>query len=466
MRAPVLRLGLDEMIIDNFAGGGGASTGIERALGRSPDIAVNHDPEAVAMHAANHPATRHLCGSVWDVEPKKVTAGRKVGLAWFSPDCTYFSNARGAKPFRDPESARGRRGLAGVIIKWAAQVKPRVILMENVLEWLGWGPLGDDGLPDPDRRGLSFRIWLGKLKAQGYEVQWRELRACDFGAPTTRKRLFLIARCDGQPIVWPTPTHGRGWLPYRTAAECIDWTHALPSIFDRQKPLVEATLRRIGRGVQKYALDAVDPYVVRTNGRDAVPTLIQTGYGEREGQAPRVPGLDKPLGTAVAGGVKHAVVAAFIARNFGGNYNGAGTSLTLPLPTITCQDHHSLVGLNLGTASPEWVRSFLTQYNGQSVGQGVQLPLGTVTTRDRFGLVYVHGVEHSITDIGMRMLRARELFRAQGFDDSYIIDPVINGKPLSHDAQVRMVGNSVSPNVAAAIVRANVTQSSSSQVAA
>lgn len=484
----LMRISADELIVDNFAGGGGASRGIELALGRSPDIAVNHDPEALAMHEANHPLTRHLCGNVWDVDPRKVTRGRKVGLAWFSPDCRHFSKAKGGKPVD-----KKVRGLAWVVVRWARAVKPRVIMLENVEEIQDWGPIGDDGLPCPARRGLTFRRWVGQLRAQGYVVEWRELRACDFGAPTIRKRLFLIARCDGLPIVWPEPTHGPGRAhPYRTAAECIDWSLPCRSIFSRRRPLADKTLARIARGVQRFVLEAAEPFIVpvkswggggneprsvhdlvRTvtgskRGEYAIvsPTLIQTGYGERPGQSPRVPGLHQPLGTVVAGGCKHALVAAFLARHYTERRAGEvqGRALGAPLSTVTTTDHHSIVAAHLapapwsGDRSAE-VRAFLTRFNGVGEGQGARRPLGTVTTKDRFGLVTVAGDDYVIADIGLRMLAPRELFRAQGFDDGYIIDPIIDGKRLSGTAQVRMCGNSVCPPVVQAIVEANFARS-------
>lgn len=469
----------DELVVDNFAGGGGASLGIEWALGRSPDIAVNHDPEAIAMHEANHPQTRHICGNVWDVNPKGVTNGRRVGLAWFSPDCTFHSKARGAKPFRDPKSAKGRRGLAWVVTRWARAVKPRVCVVENVEELQDWGPLDANGRPDPERAGLTFRRWVGQLRACGYAVEWRELRACDFGAPTIRKRLFVIARCDGKPIVWPEPTHGPGRAkPWRTAAECIEWSLPCPSIFltreegkasGVKRPLVEKTLARIARGVRRFVLEAPEPFIVPAGrGRDreplVSPTLIQTGYGERPGQAPRVPGLHQPLGTIVACGVKHALVSAFLAKHYGG-HETPGASLTRPFSTVTTIDHHALVaahmlklhgsakdgrGLDLpsptiraqGTHLAE-VRAFLTRHSGQGEARSE-------------GLVTVAGQAYEIADIGMRMLTPRELFAAQGFPAEYVIDPEVNGEPLSKTAQVRMVGNSVSPVMARAIVAANV----------
>jgi DNA (cytosine-5)-methyltransferase 1 len=495
-----------EIIVDNFAGGGGASTGIEMALGRSPDIAVNHDPEAVAMHAANHPVTRHFCESVWTVDPVEACGGRPVGLAWFSPDCTFHSRARGGKPFRDRDSAKRRRGLAWVVTRWARAVRPRVICLENVAEFEDWGPLLDDGTPCPERRGLTFRRWVAQLQNLGYAVEWRELRACDYGAPTTRKRLFLVARCDGAPIVWPEPTHAqRGGLwvkPWRTAAECIEWSIPCPSIFDRARPLAENTLRRIARGIRRYVIEAAEPFVVPvTHAGDArahsireplrtitaaprgehalvAPTLIQTGYGEREGQAPRALDLHHPLGTLVAGGVKHALVAAFLAKHYGG-HEGSGSPARAPFDTVTARDHHALVTSHLvklrgectGSAANEplptitaggthlgEVRAFLLKYYGTDGDPKLRDPLHTITTHDRFGLVTVAGVDYQIADIGMRMLTPRELFRAQGFPDSYRIEIAVEGKPLSKEAQVRMCGNSVPPHLAAAVVRANFVE--------
>ena len=509
MRPPVLRIHTDEVVVDNFAGGGGASTGIEWALGRSPDIAVNHDHEAIAMHRANHPSTRHFCESVWDIDPKKVTGGKRVALAWFSPDCTFHSKARGAKPFRDRDAAKRRRGLAWVVVRWARSVKPRVICLENVEEFQNWGPLLDDGRPCPLRRGFTFRRWIAQLRNCGYEVEARELRACDYGAPTTRKRLFIVARSDGRPIVWPEPTHGPGRLPYRTASECIDWSLPCPSIFDRKRPLAENTLRRIARGLRRYVLEAGEPFIVPVktwggggNGPSSIraplrtittskrgefalvaPTLIQSSWGEREGQAPRILDLHRPLGTVVAGGVKHALVAAFLAKHYGG-HEGPGTPLQRSFDTVTTVDHHALVTSHLlklrgglddhdvtaqdlrapaptvtagGTHLAE-VRAFLLSYYGSPVDAQLGLPLHTITTKHRFGLVTVHGHEYVIADIGMRMLEPPELFAAQSFPPDYVIAPLVDGEPLTKTAQVRMCGNAVPPVLPEAIVRAQFTE--------
>lgn len=461
-----------ELIVDNFAGGGGASLGIEMALQRRVNVAINHDPVALAMHKANHPDTVHLCESVWDVEPVEVTRGLPVGLAWFSPDCTHFSKAKGSAPVK-----KEIRGLAWVVLRWAATVRPRVICLENVEEFTTWGPLGKDGRPCRLRRGETFRSFVHQLRGHGYEVEWRELRACDYGAPTIRKRLFLIARSDGLPIQWPRPTHGApdsaevlsGKLePWRTAAECIDWSIPCPSIFDRKKPLAEATCRRIVKGIERYVLQG-EPFVVDS----LAPTLIQTGYGERKTQAPRVLDLHAPIGTLVSGG-KHALAAAFLAKHYGGpNGNQTpGQSLREPMSTVTNTGQIGPVSVRLDAAPDRdrarQVAAFLTRYNGQGLGQDPGTPLGAVTSRDRYGLVLVEveGETYAVADIGMRMLQPRELFRAQGFPDSYEIAPPVRvhrrGKwivrPLTKTEQIKCVGNSVCPPMAAALARANVPE--------
>lgn len=470
------------LIIDSFAGGGGTSTGIEMALGRSPDIAINHDAEAIRMHMANHPGTRHYVSNVWDVDPLEATGGKPVALFWLSPDCTYHSKARGGKPHRDRDRARRIRGLPWVAVRWAKAVKPAVIVMENVEEIADWGPMGADGRPCPLRKGFTFRRFVAQLANCGYVVDWRELVAADFGAPTTRKRLFLIARSDGRDIVWPEPTHGRGRAhPWRAAAECIDFAIPCPSIFTRSRPLAENTLRRIARGIRRFVIEDANPFIVPTdegaiapfltehanasNQRNfaadeplrtvcanvkgghfalVAPTLIQTRNGEREGQQPRVTDIRGPLGTVTAHGSQGALVAAFLAKHYGGHEND-GAALRLPMSTITTQDHHALV------------TAFLVAYYGnEKDGGSLRDPMRTITTKDRLGLVTVRGEEYRIADIGMRMLQPRELYLAQGFPAAYIIERGSDGEPFTKTAQVRMCGNSVSPPVAAAIVRANV----------
>lgn len=473
----------DEIIVDSFAGGGGASTGIEHALGRPVDVAINHNAEAIAMHAINHPGTTHYIESVFKVDPESITGNQPVGLLWASPDCTHFSKAKGDAP-RSPRV----RGLAWVVIRWARRVKPRVIMLENVEEFEDWGPLLEDGRPCPDRRGKTFLLWVNQLRGSGYQVEWRQLRACDYGAPTIRKRLFLIARRDGLPIVWPTATHGPGRSQaYRTAADCIDWSLPCPSIFDRTRPLAEATMRRVAAGVMRYVVNAAEPFIVPLRGTSAAhrsahsvdaplstvsaggthhalvsPTLVQTGYGERDGQAPRALDLGKPLGTVVSGG-KHALVAAFLAKHYGGV---VGSDLRDPLGTVTRVDHHSLITTELAADRRETVRAFLTKYYGTPQDPQLRQPLHTVTTKDRFGLVTVAGETFAIADIGLRMLQPRELYRAQGFPEDYVIDFEYRGKRLPKSSQVRMCGNSVSPPVVQAMVTANFAHESAWKVAA
>lgn len=396
-----------EIAVDNFAGGGGASLGMLWALGAPPAVAVNHDPEAVAMHLANHPETRHYCEDVWTVDPIEATRGRPVGLAWFSPDCKHFSRAKGGRPVD-----KKIRGLAWVVVRWAKAVRPRVIMLENVEEFETWGPLKDDA-PDPARRGLTFRRWLGTLRNLGYEIDWRLLRASDYGAPTTRRRLFLIARCDGLPIRWPEPTNDGP-----SASSIIDWGVECPSIFARKRPLADNTLRRLAAGIQRFVIESERPFVVEVPGE---------ATDRRE------------------------YVAAFLAKHYTGV---VGTALDAPIGTVTARDHHSLVTARLGQGGRQ-VRAFLTKYFGQGTGQDVLEPLHTITSKARFGLVTVDGVDHDIVDVGMRMLTPRELYRAQGFPDSYEIEPEYRGKVLTKTAQIKMAGNSVCPHVAAALICAN-----------
>jgi DNA (cytosine-5)-methyltransferase 1 len=751
-----------ELIIDNFAGGGGTSTGLEQAFGRPVDIAINHNAEALAMHAANHPHTKHLCESVWDVDPIKVTNNQPVGLVWLSPDCKHFSKAKGGKPVE-----KKIRGLAWVTLRWAAKCKPRVIMLENVEEFKTWGPLLVDAdgnaKPDPAKKGKTFDSFIRQLEGHGYVVDHRELRGCDHDTPTIRKRFFLVARRDGIPIQWPVATHGApdsigvrtGKLkPYRTAAECIDWSLECPSIFTRKRPLAEATLRRIAKGIMRYVVDSANPFIVgqggpiysgkpkavsdpfgtitteshrsivlptivpvthqgsdRSESIDqpfrtitgaqrgekalGVATVVQVGYGERAGQAPRALDIEKPLGTVV-GESKHALIEAelapFIMTNTTGHagadigepvptvtsagnqalasaflspyysdkrpsdargqvpdepintiptenrhalvsaaligvggragesrprgadeptatitakgdtavataflakhYTGVvGSDLADPLGTVTSSDHHSLVtalltehanasnqrvmpideplrticaqvkgghfsmvsahvtkfrsgavgsaldeplhtvtaggqqarpgtgnamgivtahiqrdmGASVGHAADAplgtvtaggggkaalvtsnmiklrgtstaagtdeplgtvsaggqhhaEVRAFLLAYYGASETNDLADPLNTITSKDRFGLVTIHGQDYQIVDIGLRMLAPRELFRAQGFPDNYIIgDDPAQGLTLTKSAQVRMCGNSVCPPMAKALILANFT---------
>ena len=446
--------------MDLFAGGGGASEGIKWALGRGPDVAVNHDAAAVSLHERNHPDTIHYRSDVLEVAPRCAVCGRRVGLLWASPDCRHFSRAKGAAPV-----SKRVRALAWVVVRWARDVGPRVIVLENVAEFRDWGPLDADDRPIPERKGETFRKWVAALRAFGYAVEWRLLSACDYGAPTMRKRLFVVARRDGLPIAWPAPTHGPSLLAYRTAAECIDWSLPCPSIFltraqakslgfDVNRPLAEKTLRRIARGVWKHVLLAEKPFLVRGAGGVVGPTLVQVGYGEREGQAPRVPDLHRPLGTVVSGGEKFAVAAALLVKHYGG-HEGSGKQLDLPMDTVTAIDHHALVEVGLTGGREEESAAFLTAYYGTDQNLRLDLPLPTVTTKDRFNLVMVDGVAHEVADIGMRMLEPRELYRAQGFPEDYVIATDVDGKPMTRKTMVRLAGNSVPPHFAAALVRAN-----------
>jgi DNA (cytosine-5)-methyltransferase 1 len=421
---------LDEIVVDLFAGGGGTSAGIEQGLGISPHVAVNHDPIAVAMHAVNHPATEHHCDSVFSVDPRTAVRGRRVGLLWLSPDCTHFSKTKGGKP-RDAKI----RGLAWVADDWAAAVRPRVIILENVEEFEGWGPLDDTGRPIKARAGEEFDEFVGALRARGYDVEWRNLIAADYGAPTIRKRLFLIARCDGRPIVWPTPTHGPGRArAHRAAHEIIDWSIPCPSLFERRRSLAEATLRRIAHGIHRYVLGTDRPFLVG----DVAPALVQSGYGERVGQAPRSLDICQPIGTIVAGGVKHRLVAAHVTKHFGGV---VGHDMRRPIGAVTARDHHALTTATLaGGARDVEVRAFLERF-----------PAEAKYARSLFSPV-------TIGDIGTRMLKPRELFNAQGFPASYVIDLEVNGKPLTAEQQTHLAGNSVPPAFARALSTANVLE--------
>lgn len=544
-----------ELIVDNFAGGGGASTGIEEATGFSVDIAINHDPKAIAMHKANHPNTKHYCEDVWQIDPVQACNGHPVGLAWFSPDCKHFSKAKGGKP-----KDKNIRGLAWVACRWAGLVRPRVIMLENVEEFKTWGPLNRRHHPIKDKQGKTFEKFVQQLNDLGYEVEFKELVAADYGAPTMRKRFFMIARYDGRPIVWPEPTHGpvdseevkAGLLkPYVGAYTQIDFSRPCPSIFDTSeeikkkygiravRPLAQKTMDRIARGLKKFVLDNPEPFIV------------PIGYGERKGQAPRVHDVKQPLPTIVGSGKhylcepymkqigqtgfpkdrskdvmeplttivrknehclisptliqyhsetaqgevrgqtikdpimtvdgsnRYGLVTSFLHKYYDGGYKGAGESMENPLPTITAWDHNSVVTANLiqmnnhcdgkdirqplptitaGDGHFGEVRAFLIKYYGQGTGQDIQEPLDTVTSRDRFGLVTIEGEDYQIVDIGLRMLEPRELYGCQGFPDDYIIDHDYTGKTYPRTEQVKRCGNSVSPMIPNALVRANLRE--------
>lgn len=650
------------IIVDLFAGGGGASHGIYMATGRHPDAGVNHDPIAVAVHARNHPGTKHYCQDVWTVHPAWVTRGRDVDLLWASPDCTHHSKAKGAAPTRDER----RRDLAMVIVdKWVPALKPRVIILENVEEFQDWGPLRDGKVVET-AKGQKFREFLNRLRRHGYVVDYRQLRACDYGAPTMRNRLYLIARCDGRPIVWPEPTHGsptsrevlnRERLPWRTAAECIDFSLPCPSIFATsqeiweqlgiraRRPLKEATLRRIFRGLKKYVIENPEPFIIKNYtgvvGQDmhgplgTVTTIdhhalvrpyLASYYGDKGGDGFRGRDVGEPLPTQTTenrfslqvpfiqhvqhGGAKngnrvgampadeplrtitalpkgggmalispvvtspahststgraeyiydpadplrtitstptHAVACAYLAGAGGPVYAGKPADVSKPIGTLLPENHRALVtasmlnihgkseatslaeptrtlvtkehfglmtahltrdfgqsvgtspdspaptvmcsglgktglvtshitkmrGTNIGQAQDEplqtltaggkhfaEVRAFLMKYYGEGgQDQAVCRPLDTITSKARFGIVTVHGQDYAIVDIGMRMLQPKELLLANGFPASYDITRGVDGKPTTKEQQVRLIGNSVCPPVAAALVAANYVDS-------
>lgn len=478
-----------ELIVDNFAGGGGASTGIEMATGISVDIAINHDPEAIRMHKMNHPNTKHYCESVWDVDPVKACNGHPVALAWFSPDCKHFSKAKGGKPVE-----KKIRGLAWIVLKWAALVRPRVIMLENVEEFQTWGPCipkrdketgrilvrNPDGTirvaeprevvgvglqvfePDLKRKGQTYRRWKQQLERLGYEIDTKELVAADYGAPTMRKRFFMIARCDGKAIAWPEPTHGpanseqvkAGLLqPYVGAYTQIDFSRPCPSIFDTAeeikekygiravRPLAPKTMERIARGLQKFVIENDEPFVVETD-KPVAANLIQyhseTAAGEVRGQT-----IEEPIMT-VDSSNRYGLVTSFLSKFYG---QGTGQDEREPLHTITMSSGH------FGE-----VRAFLVKYYGQGTGQEVTKPLDTIPTHDRFGLVTIQGIDYQIVDIGLRMLEPKELYGCQGFPDDYIIDRDYTGKEYPRSEQVKRCGNAVCPPIPAALVRVNLPE--------
>ena len=556
----------NELIIDNFAGGGGASVGIELAVGRPVDIAINHDPDAIAMHAVNHPYTTHYQEDVFAIDPEKVTGGRPVGIAWFSPDCRHFSKAKGNKPVE-----KKIRGLSWVVLKWAmSEVAPRCIFMENVEEIQTWGPLITDAdgksRPDPERSGETFKAFVGMLSdgvdpdcpalaeaceflkiergsfaekrlidGLGYKVEFRTIRACDLGAPTIRKRFYLIARNDGQPIVFPKPTHGKGkgLKPYRTVAECIDWSVPCPSIFDRKKPLVENTLRRVAYGLDKYLLKCPKPFIMEMNFMNTAqdidkpmttqtsanhhylitpsiiqanfanqpqradapmstqtavnkqfivtPHLVTIGYGESNRQKPRVRSVEDPLTTIVSGGQKAFLCTPFLTQYYKGDHASAADSpmptvtvqprnflteahLTVfrrhmdgkpfdkPMPTVTAHSGHFAVTETLlvkaepGADLQRWalVRDLLNRFTEWDIADDEVLLL-------KFGDEYFF-----VGDIGMRMMIPEELKLGQGFPADYIIDiESVICKKYCEAKQIARIGNSVSPPVATALIRAN-----------
>ena len=524
---------LRELIIDNFAGGGGASTGIELALGGPVDIAINHDADAIAMHKANHPYTTHYQEDVFAIEPEKVTGGRPVGIAWFSPDCKHFSRAKGGAPVE-----KKIRGLSWVVIKWAmSQSAPRCIFMENVPEIQTWCPLIEiDGkmYPDAKREGETFKGFISILttgiskdhpafyecceflkispeseqaqrliKGLGYKVEYRELKACDYGAPTIRKRFYLIARNDGLPIVFPEPTHGKGKKPYRTAAECIDFSLPCPSIFGRKKDLAVNTQKRIAKGLDKFVIKSASPFIMSNNtgnaphGLDEVIPTVTTGIRNfvcmpyltqigQTGGGNRVSSVESPLKTLCVKN-EHCLIAANLSCRYGNGEDGRGSDINKPTPTVTATDHNYLMASHLcilrnhidcksveepiptitSKASHEaLIKTYLTKIDGvKDLGNWCHVRnllnnyAGYNIAEDEILILEINGEQYFISDIGMRMLKPQELMLAQGFPFDYVLDIETHiGKKYSVAKQIGRMGNAVCPPVATALIRANCAE--------
>ena len=517
-----------KLICDLFAGGGGASCGIEQATGLYVDIAVNHDAQAISMHTANHPQTRHFQTDVFDVDPAQACGGRPVGLLHLSPDCTHHSQAAGGQP-----RSNAVRSLSWVGKRWAAQVRPDIITLENVKQITRWGRLVAkrdkatgrvvklDGsiaahgervpvqnqflVPDTKHAGSRWRKFVRELEKLGYVVEWRMLCAADYGAPTTRERLFMVARCDGRPIVWPAPTHHKnpqkGQKKWRAAAECIDWSVPGKSIFNREKPLAEATMRRIAKGITKFVLNNSNPFIVPIEQPVLIsPVLVNAAHGEGSGRTKRrgigSRKITDALGTVTASGSGgHAVAAAYLMQANGGFNTVHGKDAAAPMSTITNSGSQqqlvsaclirqfgastgsdmtaplgtvmtnggggktSLAVCELGNAQEcaLKVAAFLINYYGNGDARDLTAPMDTLTTKDRLALVtvYINEEPYYIVDIALRMLLPKELYKAQGFPDDYVFDRDQADRPLTKTAQVRMCGNSVSPPPMAALIRAN-----------
>lgn len=429
---------MDDLIIDCFAGGGGASVGIEMALGRQVDIAINHDPEAIRMHEVNHPDTIHLTEDIFKVDLQKYVKRRKVALMWASPDCTSHSKAKGGQPRK-----KGLRILPWAVYKHAKQILPEVIIMENVEEIQQWGPLDEKGHPIKERQGEDYKKFITAMKSLGYAFDSRELVAANYGAPTTRKRWYAIFRRDGKGIVWPEQTHFKDSEPkWKQCGDFIDWSDLGKSIFDRKKPLAEATQKRIANGIRKYVIENPKPYIVEND--DAVAFLIQY-HGEQKAGESRGQLLSEPIKTIDTSN-RYGLVTAFITKYY---KTGIGQGCDEPLHTITTSPGH--FGL---------ISAFLIKYYGSGGScQTIDRPLDTITTKDRFGLVNVEinvqGEKYAIADIFLRMLKPEELKLMQGFPKDYIIDRDIRWRSYPIKEQVARIGNSVVPVMAQKLVEAN-----------
>lgn len=507
------------LIIDCFAGGGGASVGIEMALGRHVDIAVNHDPKAILMHKTNHPDTLHLTEDIFRVDLQEHIKGRHVALMWASPDCTSHSKAKGGKPRK-----QGLRILPWAVYKHAKTILPDVIIMENVEEIQQWGPLDEAGHPIPERKGEDYKKFIAAMKGLGYIFDSRELAAADYGAPTTRKRWYAVFRRDGREIVWPEPTHSRGGAgglkPWEPVYKCLDLQDFGKSIFGRKKPLAENTMKRIARGLEKFVFNcpepfimkyyggnykgagscmeeplhtitAVDhnalvtPYLMRNNtgapGSDArepmltittgghhgvvSPLLIQY-HSETTKNGVRGQQVTEPVQTIDASN-RYGLAAAYLTKFY---KSGTGQDMAEPIHTITTSPGHfgtvsvlmcgreelQEAGMDEETAQKcTWVSQFIMEYYGCGTGQGLKEPLRTIVTKDRFALVTVLGNEYVMLDIYLRMLKPEELKLAQGFPKDYIINRDYRWNAYPASEQVKRIGNSVVPVMAEALVKAN-----------
>ena len=494
------------LIIDCFAGGGGASVGIEMALGRSVDIAVNHNPQAILMHKTNHPDTLHLTEDIFKVDLQKYVKGRTVELMWASPDCTSHSKAKGGKP-----REKGFRILPWAVYKHAKAILPDVIIMENVEEIQQWGPLDKDGYPIKERKGEEYQRFVEQMKCLGYEFDSRELVAADYGAPTTRKRWYAIFRRDGKLIVWPEPTHNKEgsdglkkWVPVHTV---LDFSDLGKSIFGRKKPLADNTMRRIARGLQKFVFENPEPFIVQVNHggdnfrgqsiHESMPTITQKhGFGkitpviapiidkaygghhdviapyliqyhsETKNGEVRGQNVEEPLRTIDTSN-RYGAVMAFLMKFY---KSGTGQSMFEPIHTITTSPGHfgqvsvltvKLEDLLKAGVSEDvaqkctWVSEFIIEYYGCGTGQTVDNPLHTIVTKDKFALITVLGNEYVILDIFLRMLTAEELKLGQGFPRDYIIDRDYRWKKYPVSEQVARIGNSVVPIMAQVLVEAN-----------
>ena len=459
-----IRLGApDEIIVDNFAGGGGASTGMELATGRIVKIAINHDPDAILMHKTNHPHTRHLQASVWDVDPVKECGGCPVGLAWFSPDCKHFSKAKGAALVD-----RNIRGLAWIVLRWAGTVRPRVIILENVEEFQTWGPVRR-GKPVKKKAGQTFKRFISQLEDLGYTVEYRELVAADYGAPTTRKRFVLVARCDGRPVVWPERTHdkdGADGLPkWRAAAEVIDRTQPCYSIFATKediksrygvtvvRPLADNTMRRVIRGVDKFVIRAKTPYIVpwtvtntcnsvgsqvtapvhtvTTAGNQLLLSPALTAIGQTGG-GDRVRDIREPTHTTVSKAEECLIGATLIQYHTERSENVRGQSVAETLRTVDASNRYGLIAANL------------VEYYGNGNPLNVAEPMRTVTSHDREALTLTHICEFKGQDIGQDQRKPLRTITASAGEFAEIRTEIRTYEPgadMGHWPEVRALLN-------------------------